>query len=121
MKTLGRKLGEAEDCSVWFFCEGCGMPHSLKVNSTGTPGPNWGYNGNPDAPTFTPSVLVRGVQRLTEEEHAAAMRGEEVNPAPFVCHSFVTDGKIQYLGDSGHKLAGQTVELPDWEVSWENW
>ena len=28
-----------------------------------------------------------------------------------VCHSFVTDGKIQFLGDCTHELAGQTVEL----------
>ena len=121
MKTLGKKLGVAEDGSVWFFCNGCGMPHSLKVNSPGTGGPNWGYNGNPDAPTFTPSVLVRGVQKLSETEYEAVMRGETVNPIPFVCHSFVTDGKIQYLGDCGHSLANQTVELPDWEASWENW
>ena len=32
-----------------------------------------------------------------------------------VCHSFVTNGRIQYLGDCTHKLAGQTVDLPDWE------
>jgi hypothetical protein len=29
------------------------------------------------------------------------------------CHSFVTNGKIQFLADCTHKLAGQTVELPD--------
>ena len=27
------------------------------------------------------------------------------------CHSFVTDGKIRFLGDSTHKLKGQTVPL----------
>ncbi len=31
------------------------------------------------------------------------------------CHSFVKDGKIQYLKDCWHKLAGQTVDLPDFE------
>lgn len=121
MKTIGKKLGMAEDGSVWFFCNGCGMPHSLKVNSPNTPGPNWGYNGNPNAPTFTPSVLVRGVQRLSDAENEAVMRGEEIDPKPFTCHSFVTDGRIQYLGDCGHELANQTVELPDWETAWENW
>jgi hypothetical protein len=30
-----------------------------------------------------------------------------------VCHSFVTDGRIQFLGDCTHALANQTVELPD--------
>lgn len=28
------------------------------------------------------------------------------------CHSFVTDGRIQFLTDSWHSLKGQTVDLP---------
>ena len=32
------------------------------------------------------------------------------------CHTFVTDGRIQFLGDCTHALAGQTVDLPDWPV-----
>ena len=31
-----------------------------------------------------------------------------------VCHSFVTDGLIQFLGDCTHALAGQTVDMPPW-------
>lgn len=30
-----------------------------------------------------------------------------------VCHSFVRDGQIQYLGDCTHEYAGKTVDLPD--------
>ena len=30
-----------------------------------------------------------------------------------VCHTFVTDGRIQFLSDCTHALAGQTVDLPD--------
>lgn len=30
-----------------------------------------------------------------------------------VCHSFVTDGRIQFLADCTHDLAGLTVDLPD--------
>lgn len=26
-----------------------------------------------------------------------------------------TDGRIQFLNDCTHALAGQTVDLPDWE------
>ena len=29
------------------------------------------------------------------------------------CHSFVRDGKIRFLADSYHELAGQTVDLPE--------
>jgi hypothetical protein len=31
-----------------------------------------------------------------------------------VCHSFVRDGQIQFLGDCTHALKGQTVERPEW-------
>lgn len=31
---------------------------------------------------------------------------------PAVCHSFVRDGQIEFLGDCTHSLAGQTVPLP---------
>jgi hypothetical protein len=32
------------------------------------------------------------------------------------CHSFVKDGKIQFMFDSGHALKGQTVDIPDWDA-----
>ncbi|UVL26248.1 DUF6527 family protein [Pseudomonas donghuensis] len=103
MKTIGRCLGQAADGSLWFWCKGCDGPHSLQVGEGS--GPRWGYNGNPDAPTFTPSVLssYRQHDRLK------------------VCHSFVTGGRIQYLSDCTHQLAGQTIDLPEWESSWTNW
>lgn len=103
IKTIGRCLGRAHDGSLWFFCKGCDQPHSLNVGPGA--GPRWGYNENPEAPTFTPSVLVRWNER------------EETK----VCHSFVTDGRIQYLNDCTHGLAGQAVDLPEWEASWNNW
>jgi hypothetical protein len=42
------------------------------------------------------------------------------------CHSFVRGGMIEFLGDSTHDLAGQTVpvpDLPDWitDESREEW
>ena len=62
-------------------------------------GPRWGWNGDAEKPTFTPSVLVR--YNWSDGER--------------VCHSFVTDGQIQFLGDCTHALAGQTVDIPAWE------
>lgn len=103
IKTIGRCLGEGEDGSLWFFCSGCDAPHSLNVGVG--PGPRWGYNNNPGAPTFTPSVLASWAEGATKK----------------VCHSFVTDGRIQYLADCTHALAGQTVDLPDWEAAWAAW
>lgn len=86
-----------------FFCPGCRGMHRV--------GPGWSFNGDYDRPTFQPSVLVQGVEDLTDEEHGRVMAGEAVTPRPFVCHSFVTDGRIQFLADSTHTLAGHTVDL----------
>lgn len=73
-----------------FFCPGCGDTHPVEV-------PRWTWNGSMARPTFTPSLLCNA------------------HHAPSRCHSFVADGKIQFLSDCHHKLAGQTVEIPDWD------
>ncbi len=69
------------------------------------PSPSWEFNGDYDRPTFQPSVLVTW--------------GPPENRAKHVCHSFVTEGQIQFLGDCTHALAGQTVPLPPfaWRAS----
>lgn len=65
------------------------------------------------APTFSPSIKVESVQELTEEQYARVMAGEHIPPIPTCCHSFVQSGRIQFLSDCTHALAGQTVDLPD--------
>jgi hypothetical protein len=80
--------------SGWaIFCPACEHIHLFDER--------WTFNGDMERPTFSPSMLVH--------EHPY---GDGVMPR---CHSFVTDGKIAYCGDSGHKLAGQTVDLPDYQ------
>jgi hypothetical protein len=95
-----------------FMCPGCKEMHQVTVGDG--PGPRWGFNGDYDRPTFTPSVLVRGHKVIRDE--AGKWTGEwerdaSGNPVPSVCHSFVRDGQIQFLGDCTHALAGQTVSL----------
>lgn len=93
---LSRCLAKREDDFLWFECPGCGLPHGIHYGPGS--GARWGWNGNADAPTFTPSILVQWPH------------GDKKN----VCRSFVTDGKIQFLGDCTHALAGQTVPISDW-------
>lgn len=112
MAQISSKLRSVEGGGLMFWCPGCDGAHVVPVGEGS--GPRWGYNGDAERPTFTPSVLVRGVDRLTDEERELVMAGKQVDPRPIVCHSFVTDGRIQFLGDCTHALAGQTVELPDW-------
>lgn len=97
------KIRTTNDGRLLFYCKGCEKHHG--VNST------WSFNNDFEKPTFSPSVLVTGVQDITEEEHDLIMSGVDVEPRRFVCHSFVTDGKIQYLNDCTHEYAGQTIEL----------
>ena len=107
---MANRLERLNENMVSFDCPACGFGHAIGVGDGA--GPRWGWNGSFEAPTLTPSVLLKGVQPITDEEHAILMAGGKVEPRPLVCHSFVTDGRIQFLGDCTHSLANQTVDLP---------
>lgn len=104
-----------------FYCPGCECDHSIPVEE-GTNAKPWGYNGNVDAPTFTPSLLRKSTKltELGERQYDSYLidnkmpESGELDNVPVVCHTFVTDGKIQYLGDCTHALANQTIDLPDY-------
>lgn len=103
---------------VMFWCPGCEEHHGVWTDVPNElTGGRWQWNGSLDKPTFSPSILVRGTVPITDEEHAIIMRGEPFEPKPRVCHSFVRDGRIEFLSDCTHKLAGQTVDLPDIDES----
>jgi hypothetical protein len=96
------KLRKCSDGALSFHCLGCKVSHGVFVDEPGPNRPVWTWNGSMDAPTFQPSIRVQW------------MYGE--GNKQFCCHSFITDGKIQFLADCTHSLAGQTVEIPDWEA-----
>lgn len=78
-----------------FFCPGCGYDHSFHVGGEAQHRVGrWAWNGSYDKPTFHPSLLCN--QDMPEAR----------------CHSWVKDGKIQFLQDSHHSLANKTVDLP---------
>jgi hypothetical protein len=70
-----------------FSCPGCDTVHCF--NNT------WTVTGVEGSWTVAPSILVTS--------HTGGR-----------CHSFIRNGKIEYLGDCTHKLAGQTVTLPEY-------
>ena len=88
--------GHGPDYTFW--CPGCECAHGIWTMKRGGT-PNWEFNGREDKPTFSPSILVRYPNGATGKDE--------------VCHSYVRDGQIQFLNDCTHKLAGQTVELPE--------
>lgn len=71
-----------------FHCPACGFAHWFKTDGGG-----WMWNGDRDKPTVRPSILA----------YSDAFR----------CHSWITDGRIEYLNDCSHDMKGQTVELPE--------
>ena len=40
---------------------------------------------------------------------------EEFDRKQTICHVFIKEGKIEYLSDCTHSLAGTTIDLPDWK------
>lgn len=105
MSALSPVLRSAQGGGLMFWCPGCNQSHMVRVGDG--PGPRWGWNGDVERPTFTPSIRV---------SYNGTHAGVDGAP-PAMCHSFVTDGRIQFLGDCTHALAGQTVDLPaHWEV-----
>lgn len=101
---------------IMFYCPGCKCHHGPRVESVNP----WQWNGSLESPTFSPSILVRGTVSPTDNEIARILAGEDIEPKPLVCHSFVRDGKIEYLSDCTHELAGQTVEIPDLDSEEQN-
>ncbi|MGH9523053.1 MAG: DUF6527 family protein [Terriglobales bacterium] len=87
-----------------FECPGCGSIHAVPVEG---PSPSWTWNVSMDSPTFAPSLLVTYLANPNAIEQFKEWRKERR------CHSFVRNGSIQFLADCTHKLAGQTVPLPE--------
>lgn len=102
-----------------FCCPGCDMPHGPRI---GPMEPNWEWNGDMNAPTFSPSIKVTYDHMSAEgrgrcaEFHLQHGRQPTRDEVPYdqhdICHSFVKDGVIEFLGDCTHALRGQTVPIP---------
>lgn len=95
-KIVNKENVERTMYMLW--CPGCDELHA--INDT------WGFNGDFEKPTFTPSILVSLPENV------------QVHPEnPKRCHSFVENGQWRFLLDCEHELKGQTVnmvELPEW-------
>jgi len=96
MAKAARIISEGKDEGrVAIHCSGCNSTHVLDKR--------WAFNGDLDKPTFGPvdggsfSLLVTGGPP----------------DARTICHSYIKDGMIQFLGDCTHSLKGQIVPLDD--------
>jgi hypothetical protein len=87
---LSTKLRDTGDGALMHWCPGCKSRHLIETKERNPNGAIWAWDGNAEAPTFSPSINIVGR-----------------------CHYFIVSGQIQFCGDSAHSLAGQTVPLPD--------
>lgn len=95
IQTVQNQKGERIEGYYLFKCPGCDFLHAITDNTYKGKAPKWDFNGDFEKPTFNPSYLLKNQETL--------------------CHSFIKNGKIQYLNDCTHHLKGQTVDLPDIE------
>ncbi len=70
--------------------------------------PRWGFNGDMDKPTFTPSIN----ESCNDPGHPSYQPRAKSSR----CHFTVTGGMITYHGDCSHDLAGQTLPLEEWSA-----
>lgn len=99
-----------------FYCAGCDYNHIIYTDEADLPDyhAKWSFDGNMRAPTFKPSLLcrtghhVRGMPQPPDCDYC----GDD-SDACTICHSFIRNGKIEYLSDCTHDLAGKTVDMVD--------
>jgi hypothetical protein len=103
-------LRPIEGGKLAFFCPGCKCGHWIDPQ-------RWTVTGPPEAPTINPSVLVTSGHYIAGHQGSCwcTYNAEHPDdPVPFACsrcHLFVRDGKIEFLGDCTHELAGKTVPM----------
>ncbi len=92
-KKIEYPFGEDDKNEYYeFYCPGCKYTHHVRVT-----GPDaWQWNKDTVKPTINPSLMVN--------KHIPKL----------LCHSFIREGRIQFLGDCWHELKNQTVPLPPW-------
>lgn len=90
--AIMKKITRSDQDIYVVHCPGCGQRHQIRTRG---PEPRWGFNGDMEKPSFTPSLLVNG----SEPDRR--------------CHSYITNGQWIFLRDCYHELDGKTVDLPD--------
>jgi len=102
MLVLSPVLAQRAPGVLLWWCPGCEEFHQVHTQEPNRCGAKWSWDGNAEAPTFSPSIHI----------HAYTPAEGDDPEFRFCCHTFVRNGVIQFLDDCTHKLAGQTVPLP---------
>lgn len=90
MSAAGKFMRRGQE-SYFHWCPACDEVHPLPDR--------WQFNGDLDAPTFSPSF-----------KHTFGGRDGQRR----CCHYIITAGQINFCGDCTHAMAGQTVPMKEW-------
>lgn len=112
-KLLSPILLQINSYTLSFYCPGCKMMHNVYLKHPENKQASWDWNMCVKEPTFSPSLLINGTARITDEERDILMAGGEIEPRPYTCHFFIRNGKLEYLGDCSHDLKGKTLAMMD--------
>lgn len=127
MKIL-HTIQQPNQFQYMIFCPACKCGHGIRVGQQ--TGSNWDFNGNMEKPSFSPSLLISGVnlpdvdpetgdwKRGFDGNYILDENGRISGSKNWVCHSWITDGMIKFFDDSTHELKGQTVPLEEfWKMN----
>ena len=118
MGKLGDLLLTVGDTRLAFYCPGCNTFHVVPVGFVEEP--SWQFNGDLVHPTFYPAIetthfvmSAKGKEDYVKWTEAGCPLWEDrmFDGSTVRCHFYVTLGFIEYLADSTHALAGQTVRM----------
>lgn len=85
---------------AYFYCPACDTLHAFAIERPAGHEPCWRFDGNEDAPTFWDSYLSYYTHPETKKRVT-------------LCHLHLKAGRISYLNDCPHRMAGQTIDLPE--------
>lgn len=91
-KLWRRRMKDGKGAYYMHWCPGCKHAHTYPVGPVHTT--NWNFDGNIDAPSFSPSMLI-------------FMPAHDDRPQESICHYYLTAGVINYQPDCRHDLAGR--------------
>jgi hypothetical protein len=94
--------GHGQPYGHYHYCPGCEEMHRLP--------PGWTFNGDLVKPTYTPSF-----------KHTLRWSRQDPSESDEICHYILTDGVLNFCGDSTHALAGQSVPLPPIPERFADW
>lgn len=98
MGQVGAFLRKTED-GYAHWCPACRELHNFSTLKRNSSNALWEFNNDFMRPSFVPSMNIRADFALEDG-------------GPDVCHYFLQDGRLSYLGDCTHAFRNCVITLP---------